>query len=230
MAGWGGGRAVDRALSGEMSDIALTPREMTLHELTEGHTAVGATFTPLAQDAFRNVGFAVETNGNPAALAAPIRSVITQLDRELPVTEMMSMEDKLDKSLMNRRSPMVLSLTFGTVALFLSAIGIYGVLAYLVTQRRKEIGIRVALGSGAAGIFRLVLREGLLLVAAGLLVGGIGSFLLRRTLESQLFGVTATDPAVLIVVSALLAAVALIACVMPARRATRIDPLKALTE
>jgi len=107
------------------------------------------------------------------------------------------------------------------------------VLAYLVTQRRKEIGIRVALGSSASGIFRLVLREGLVLVAAGLLVGGVGSFLLRllrRTLESQLFGVTATDPAVLIVVSALLAAVALIACVMPARRATRIDPLKALTE
>ena len=99
-----------------------------------------------------------------------------------------------------------------------------------MTQRRKEIGIRVALGSSAAGIFRLVLREGLVLVAAGLLVGGIGSFLLRRTLESQLFGVTATDPAVLIVVSALLAAVALIACAMPARRATRIDPLKALTE
>ena len=124
----------------------------------------------------------------------------------------------------------MLSLAFGFVALFLSAIGIYGVLAYLVTQRRKEIGIRVALGSSASGIFRLVLREGLVLVAAGLLVGGIGSFLLRRTLESQLFGVTATDPAVLIVVSALLAAVALIACAVPARRATRIDPLIALTE
>jgi ABC-type antimicrobial peptide transport system permease subunit len=134
------------------------------------------------------------------------------------------------RSLAGRRSPALLSLAFGFVALFLSAIGIYGVLAYLVTQRRKEIGIRVALGSSAAGVFRLVLREGLVLVAAGLLVGGIGSFLLRRTLESQLFGVTATDPAVLMVVSAVLAAVALIACAVPARRATRIDPLIALTE
>jgi predicted permease len=205
-------------------------REMTLHELTEGHTAVGATFTPLAQDAFRNVGFAVETNGNPAALAAPIRSVITQLDRELPVTEMMSMEDKLDKSLMNRRSPMVLSLTFGTVALFLSAIGIYGVLAYLVTQRRKEIGIRLALGSSNGAIFELVLREGLLLIGIGLVMGAIGAVVLRKSLESQLFGIQATDPVVLLTVTVVLAAVAVIACAVPARRATRIDPIIALTE
>ena len=135
-----------------------------------------------------------------------------------------------NRSLARRRSPALLSLAFGFVALFLSAIGIYGVLAYLVTQRRKEIGIRVALGSSAAGVFRLVLREGVVLVAAGLLVGGIGWFLLRRTLESELFGVTATNPAVLIVVSTVLAAVALIACAVPARRATRIDPLIALTE
>ena len=86
------------------------------------------------------------------------------------------------------------------------------------------------LGSSAAGVFRLVLREGLVLVVAGLVVGGIGSFLMRRTLESQLFGVTASNPMVLLLVSTVLAAVALIACVVPARRATRIDPLIALTE
>jgi len=172
----------------------------------------------------------VETNGNPAALAAPIRSVITQLDRELPVTEMMSMEDKLDKSLMNRRSPMVLSLTFGTVALFLSAIGIYGVLACLVTQRRKEIGIRLALGSSNGAIFELVLREGLLLIGIGLVMGAIGAVVVRKSLESQLFGIQATDPVVLLTVTVVLAAVAVIACAVPARRATRIDPIIALTE
>jgi len=143
---------------------------------------------------------------------------------------MQTMAERTDKSLMSRRSPMLLSLGFGAVALFLSAIGIYGVLAYLVTQRKKEIGIRIALGSSAGAIFELVLREGLLLIGAGFALGAAGAFLVRKSLESQLFGVTATDPAVLIVVSALLAAVALIACVMPARRATRIDPLKALTE
>ena len=122
----------------------------------------------------------------------------------------------------------MLAIAFGFVALFLSAIGIYGVLAYLVTQRTKEIGIRVALGSSAAAVFQLVLREGLLLVVTGLLLGGAGSFLLRRTLESQLFGVAASNPVVLLLVGAVLAAVALAACAVPARRATRIDPLIAL--
>ena len=135
-----------------------------------------------------------------------------------------------DRSLAKRRSPALLSIAFGFVALFLSAIGIYGVLAYLVTQRTKEIGIRVALGSTAWAVFQLVLREGLLLVAAGLAAGGIGSYLLRRTLESQLFGVTSSNPVVLVLVSVVLAAVALVACALPARRATKIDPLVALTE
>jgi ABC-type antimicrobial peptide transport system permease subunit len=136
----------------------------------------------------------------------------------------------IDRSLAERRSPALLSIVFGFVALFLSAIGIYGVLAYLVTQRTKEIGIRVALGSSAAAVFRLVLREGLLLVAIGLMLGGIGSVLLRRTLESLLFGVSASDPIVLLLVSGGLAAVALAACCVPARRATKIDPVVALTE
>jgi len=99
-----------------------------------------------------------------------------------------------------------------------------------VTQRTKEIGIRVALGSTAWAVFQLVLREGLLLVAAGLAAGGIGSYLLRRTLESQLFGVRSSNPVVLVLVSVVLAAVALVACALPARRATKIDPLVALTE
>jgi predicted permease len=226
--------SVEEALKPTDKTVFLTivgvVHDLTLHELTEGRDAVGAVFKPMKQDAFRNVGFTVQTSGNPAALASPIRSIITQLDRELPVTELMSMEDKLDKSLMNRRSPMVLSLTFGTVALFLSAIGIYGVLAYLVTQRRKEIGIRLALGSSNGAIFELVLREGLVLIGIGLLIGAAGAALLRRSLESQLFGIRATDPIVLITVTVVLAAVAVIACAVPARRATKIDPIIALTE
>jgi ABC-type antimicrobial peptide transport system permease subunit len=115
------------------------------------------------------------------------------------------------------------------VALFLSAIGLYGVLAYVVTQRTREIGIRVALGGSAATIFKLVLREGLVLVGAGLILGGAGSLLLGKALQSQLFGVTATDPFVLALVTLVLATVALAACAVPARRATKIDPLIALT-
>jgi putative ABC transport system permease protein len=203
---------------------------MTLHDLTEGREAVGAVFFPLAQNNDRNLAFAVATNGNPEALAAPMRDIIRQLDRELPVSEMQSMDDRLDKSLMTRRSPMVLSLAFGAVALFLSAIGIYGVLAYLVAQRRKEIGIRLALGSSNGAIFELVLREGLMLIGAGLVLGALGALVLRKSLESQLFGVRASDPLVLATVTGVLAAVAIIAVAVPARRATKIDPIIALTE
>ena len=182
--------------------------EMKLRNLTDGDKLVGAYFIPLSQEPQSGLTFVLRTDGDPSTLAGALRREIAAIDPQLPVFEMQPMSYWTDRSLARRRSPALLSLAFGFVALFLSAIGIYGVLAYLVTQRRKEIGIRVALGSSAAGVFRLVLREGLVLVAAGLLVGGIGSFLLRRTLESQLFGVTATNPAVLIVVSAVLAAVA----------------------
>ena len=136
----------------------------------------------------------------------------------------------MEKSLMSRRSPVVLSLSFGVVALFLSAIGIYGVLAYLVTQRTREIGIRIALGSSARAVFELVLREGLLLVGIGFLAGASGAVALEQALQSQLFGISATDPLVLGAVSALLGVVAMLACALPARRATRIDPLVALNE
>jgi ABC-type antimicrobial peptide transport system permease subunit len=119
---------------------------------------------------------------------------------------------------------------FGVVALLLSAIGIYGVLAYLVAQRTKEIGIRIALGSSAPSVFWLVLREGVLLVGAGLVIGGAGTMLLGRALESLLFGVRTSDPLVLLTVSLLLAAVAFTACAVPARRATAIDPLTALAD
>src|SRR5262249_34178465 len=113
---------------------------------------------------------------------------------------------------------------------FLSAIGIYGVLAYLVTQRRKEIGIRIALGSSARAIFELVLREGLMLIGAGFLIGAAGALALRKSLESQLFGVSASDPLVLLTVTLGLAAGATLAGARPAPRATRIDPIIALAE
>ena len=204
--------------------------EMKQRSLTDGDKAVGAYYFPLAQELQNGLTFTVRSSGDPTSLSGALRREIAAIDAQLPVFDMQPMSHWIERSLADRRAPALLSIAFGVVALFLSAIGIYGVLAYLVTQRTKEIGIRVALGSSASAVFRLVLREGVLLVGIGLLLGGIGSFLLRRTLESLLFGVSASDPAILLLVSGGLAAVALAACCVPARRATRIDPVVALTE
>ncbi|MBI3494209.1 MAG: ABC transporter permease, partial [Acidobacteria bacterium] len=204
--------------------------DVKLHDLTEGQQSVGAYFFSMDQEPSPGMTFVVRTAGDPLSLTSAVRGTLNGLDRELPVFDTQTMDQRLEKSLVSRRSPVVLSLSFGAVALFLSAIGIYGVLAYLVTQRTKEIGIRIALGSSAGAVFELVLREGLLLVGAGFVLGGVGAIALRKSLESQLFGVSATDPIVLVVVTATLALVALTACALPARRATRIDPIVALAE
>ena len=134
----------------------------------------------------------------------------------------------MEESLVIRRSPMVLASVFAGVALFLAAVGIYGVLAYLVTQRRKELGIRIALGGGAREIFTLVLGEGLRLVGAGFILGIAGTMALTRAIRSQLYGVGSFDPVVLLAVMIMLGLVALVACMVPAGRATRIDPVLAL--
>jgi hypothetical protein len=169
-------------------------------------------------------------HGDPHALANAVRTAINGIDRELPVFDTLTMDERMEKSLVSRRSPVLLSLGFGAVALLLSAIGIYGVLAYLVTQRSKEIGIRIALGSSAGAIVELVLREGLMLIGIGFALGGVGAVALRKGLETQLFGVRASDPIVLATVTSILALVALAACAVPARRATKIDPIIALGE
>jgi predicted permease len=203
--------------------------DITLRDLTEAQQSVGAYYFSTDQEVPGLLTFAVKTIGDPMTLASAVRGTINSLDRELPVFDVQSMEQRTQRSLRGRRTPVVLSLIFGGVALLLSAIGIYGVLAYLVAQRRREFGVRVALGSSAGAIFELVLREGLMLIATGLILGGVGVFVLRKSLESQLFGVTAMNPLVLLSVAALLILVAMLACVWPARRATRVNPVIVLT-
>jgi predicted permease len=191
---------------------------------------VGAYYFPVAQDPIRTMTLVVRTAGDPDNVTQAIRREVTAIDPELPFYGVRSMGERVSQSLLSRRTPMLLAVLFAAVALFLASVGIYGVLAYQVSQRRREIGIRLALGSDGARIFRLVVREGLMLLAIGVAAGLGGSFAIRRAMETQLFGVRPLDPLVLASVAALLGLVAFAACAVPARRAARIDPLIALAD
>ena len=190
---------------------------------------VGTYHLQVRQETIRSMTFALRAAGDVAALSSALRKTIGGLDPELPIFSVKTMEQVTDESLVTRRWPVFLSMGFGVVALLLSAVGIYGVLAYLVMQRTKEIGIRMALGGTPRTIFDLVLREGVLLLLAGFLGGAAGLVALTRVLEAQLYGVSPGDPGVLALAAAVLGAVALLACGIPARRATRIDPVLALS-
>jgi predicted permease len=193
-----------------------------------GFRTVGAYYMPIAQNMRRTFALFVRAAQEPTSLTGAIRAQIASIDPELPLYAVRTMEEWVDRSLVDRRTPMTLALGFAAVALFLAAIGIYGVLAYQVSQRSREIGIRIALGAATSSIFGMVLREGALIVFVGSVLGLAGSFLLRETLQSQLYEIGAMDPTVITVVGSLLLVVALAAILLPARRASRTDPVHAL--
>ncbi|HEU4525758.1 MAG TPA: FtsX-like permease family protein, partial [Gemmatimonadales bacterium] len=165
---------------------------------------------------------------DPERLGAAVTAAIRSVDPEQPVFSVMSMERVIENASAERRISMVLLLLFAGIALLLSAIGIYGVMAYTTTQRRHEIGIRLALGAGAPEVLRLVVGQGMRLVLLGLAAGLLGAWLLSRALTSQLYGITAQDPLTYVTVAVLLGTVALGATWVPARRATQVDPMISL--
>ena len=189
---------------------------------------VGMYYYPFAQSVDRGMTLVARTAGDPDTLTNSIRQQVAAMDPELPFFAVKAMQQRVQESLVSRKTPMLLATLFGAIALFLAAVGIYGVLAYQVAQRRKEIGIRMALGSDSRRIFGLIVSEGLWLLCLGIGVGLLGAFAIRRAMETQLFGVQPMDPVVLALVTILLGVVALIACAVPARRAARTDPLAAL--
>ena len=209
--------------------VGVVP-ETRMAGLVSSDTRMGTYYFPMTQDGMRTMTLAVRTAGEPLAVTGALRKALASIDPELPLYSVRTMSDRITESLLDRRTPMLLALLFATLALFLAATGLYGVLAYQVSQRRKEIAIRMALGSEPRGIFALILREGLGLLLAGLAVGLAGAFGIRRAMESQLYGVSGMEPAVLAGVAGVLAVVAVIACAVPARRASRIDPMGALGE
>jgi ABC-type lipoprotein release transport system permease subunit len=204
--------------------------EVKISGLVATDDRVGAYYIPLVQDPTRTMTLAVAAAGDVTALTPLLRRELAAIDPELPLYNVQTMQHRMDESLADRRTPMTLAILFAAVALFLAAVGIYGVLAYQVSQRRREIGIRMALGSDARRVFGLVIREGVILLGIGVAIGLAGAFAIRRTMESQLYGVGAMDPVVVTSVAVILGLVALVACTVPARRAARIDPIVALSE
>ena len=186
------------------------------------------TYEPYIQQTFPYMTLVVRTTGDPTNLNGAIRSEVLKLDKEQPTTNFKTLNEFFSISIAQQRFSVVLLGVFAVVALVLSAVGIYGVLSYAVTQRTHEIGIRVALGAGRRDVLRLVVGQGMLLTVIGV-AGGLGAaFALTRLMASLLFGVTATDAVTFASVASLLLAVALLACYIPARRATKVDPLVAL--
>jgi putative ABC transport system permease protein len=172
----------------------------------------------------------IRAKTSPAALTPAVRRVIAAVDPEQPVSNVQSMEEIVAKNVADRQQQMALLGAFAALALALASIGLYGVLAYAVTQRSREIGLRMALGASAGNVTRLVVGHGIALTGGGLLIGLAGSWAATRALKTVLYGVSATDPATFAAVAALLTLISLAACWIPARRASRLDPVVVLRE
>ena len=185
-------------------------------------------YLPYLQAGDPSMTLLVHTAGNPMLWAAALRSQVASVDKDEPPHDMMTLEELRAESLTPRRVNMLLLGAFAVLGLILASIGIYGVVSYSVSHRTHEIGVRMALGAGQAGILKLVIGQGLYLVLIGTVIGLAASLAMTRLLQTMLFGIKPTDPATFFAVGLLLSGVALLACYIPARRATKVDPLLAL--
>jgi len=187
-------------------------------------------YRPVTQQSLRGMALVLKTGTDPVSLVSQVRAAVQSIDPEQPIAEVRTMDQWVSRSLEGRRSPMVLLALFGAVALALSAIGIYGVLAFGVAQRVREFGIRQALGADRQSILSLVLTQGIRTTAIGIVLGLAASVWLTQYLRTLLFSVQALDAGVFAVVTVILLVVAVLACYVPARRATRIDPMVAIRD
>jgi putative ABC transport system permease protein len=177
---------------------------------------------------YRRMNLAVRTSVDPTSTVAAIQAAIREVDKDQPVYQIQTIDELMRDSVGTRRFALIILIMFATLALVLAVSGIYGVISYAVTQRTQEIGIRMALGASTKDVLRLVLGQFMRLTVVGVVLGLIGAYALTRLMTSLLFGVTATDTTTFVLVSIILSLVALVACLIPARRATRVDPLVAL--
>jgi ABC-type lipoprotein release transport system permease subunit len=175
-----------------------------------------------------DVGLHIRTSGDPEQLAALLRNQVKELDPHLPLYNVKSLAAQIDQSLLSERLVTWLCSAFGLLATLLVALGLYGVLTFSVARRTREIGIRVALGAQRRDVLRLIITHGVILVGAGIVIGIGASFALSRVMTTLLFGISPTNALTFAVAALMLMAIALIACYVPARRATKVDPLVAL--
>ena len=208
-----------REIVGVVGDVKTTGLEVD---------ASAMMYLPFKQFPLPFMSFVVRTASNPEGLVQPVSRAIYSIDKEQALTDVETMDQVLTKSLSGRRFNMTLLLTFAGVALVLAAVGVYGVMNYTVTLRKREMGIRMALGAERSDVLRLVLRQGLTLTLIGAGVGLISAYALTRLMASLLYGVTATDYVTFVSVSGVLIAVGLVASYVPARRATKVNPMIAL--
>jgi ABC-type antimicrobial peptide transport system permease subunit len=177
---------------------------------------------------FRTFYVVVKADRDPAALVEPLRAAIAGIDRDLPIFDVYTMDQRLVRTLATARFNTLLLTILGAIGIVLAAGGIYGVIAYFVSQRTQEIGVRIALGATAAAVVRLILGQAMRPVAIGVIVGVAAAIAATRTLASQLVNISATDPLTIAAVAATLIGVALFASALPARRAASTDPTRAL--
>ena len=201
--------------------------EHTAHEGLDAERRVQL-YLPHQMLPISQMTFAVRSAGNPSALVTAIRQAVLSIDADQPIAQVRTMEEMMDEALGQRKLSLYLLGTFAALALLLSAIGIYGVLSFDVTRRSQELGVRMALGAARGSVLALVMKQGAGLTLCGVVVGLAGALVLTRVLETQLFGITATDPATFALVAITLTLVALVATLVPAWRATRLNPIAAL--
>jgi putative ABC transport system permease protein len=221
------GRRLSRADKKEWATIVGVVGHVQ-HGALDAHSRKATLYWSYLQDPAQSMQVVVHTAGDPLSLVNAAQQVLSSLDKDVPLYDVKTMDQRVAASLANRRFAALLLAAFSCIAMLLAAVGLYGVMAQTVLQRSREIGVRMALGAAGRDVLRMILRQGAVLIGAGLACGAVAALLLTSLMKSLLFGVRPADPLTYVAVAALLLIVALFAAYLPARRATRVDPVNTL--